>query len=165
MNNLPHILGKASTREYATLHPDLQRLIDWALENVLIDITLVEGHRPVEKQFEYYQKGRQYIGNKWLIVNPKAVITNVDGIKIKGKHNYIPSHAVDFCAYVPNSPYLAWDRQHLTYIAGAIISKANEMYNEGLIKHKVRWGNDWDKDGDLSDNTLVDAPHLEIYIP
>jgi hypothetical protein len=36
---------------------------------------------------------------------------------------------------------------------------------EGLIQHKVRWGGNWDRDGDLADNTLYDRPHLEIYKP
>ena len=99
------------------------------------------------------------------IVNKKAVITNVDGYRIKGKHNYSPSHAVDFRAYVPGKEGVTWDSVHLTYIAASLVMVAEMLYLEGLISHKLRWGGNWDKDGDLADNKLVDRPHVEIYEP
>jgi peptidoglycan LD-endopeptidase CwlK len=27
---------------------------------------------------------------------------------------------------------------------------------------KVRWGNDWDMDGDLNDQKFIDSPHFEL---
>ena len=160
-----HSLSARSHTTFETLHPDLQRIISWCLDYCAVDFSLIEGHRPPSKQFEYYQKGRELVGNDWVVVNKKKVITNVDGIKVKGKHNYKPSRAVDLCAYVPDKPQLAWDSIHLTYLAATFIAVGEFMYKEGLITHKLRWGGNWDKDGDLDDNRLVDRPHIELYEP
>lgn len=160
-----HVLGKNSKKQYDTLHPDLQMIVSWGLKYCAVDITLVEGHRPQAKQFEYYKKGRELQNGKWVLVKPKAKITNVDGYKVKGKHNYNPSLAVDFKAYVPDKPQLDWDTVHLTYIGSSLIMIAEMLYLEGLIQHKLRWGGNWDKDGDLADNTLYDRPHVELYKP
>ena len=162
---LSHKLGAGSKKVYDTLHEDLQTIISWGLTKCAVDFTLYEGHRPPEKQFEYYKKGREFKNGRWVVVNKKAVITNIDGYHVKGKHNYNPSHAVDLRAYVPDKEGLTWDSVHLTYIAASLIVIADFLFDDGLVQHKLRWGGNWDKDGDLADNTLVDRPHLEIYKP
>ena len=162
---LPHNLGPKSKIQFDTLHPDLQEIIGFGLERCIVDFSLVEGHRPVEKQLEYFKKGREFKNGRWEVVNKKATITNVDGHYIKGNHNYIPSRAVDFCAYVPDKPQLAWDAIHLTYIGATLILIADSLFTEGVITHKLRWGGDWDMDGDLADNRLYDRPHVELYTP
>lgn len=162
---LPHKLGANSKKVFDTLHEDLQTVITWGLKLCAVDFTLYEGYRSPEKQLEYYKKGREFKNGRWVVVNEKAVITKVDGYHIKGQHNYNPSHAVDLRAYVPDKEQLTWDSVHLTYIAASLIMIAEFLFNDGVIKHKLRWGGNWDKDGDLADNTLVDRPHLEIYKP
>lgn len=160
-----HKFGAGSTKQFETLHSDLQTILAWGIKHCLVDFSLVEGHRPPEKQFEYYKKGREFKNGRWVVVNQKAVITNVDGYHTKGKHNLLPSHAVDFCAYVPDKPKLDWDAVHLTYIAATLVYIADQLYDDGVIQHKLRWGGNWDKDGDLADNKLYDRPHVEIYKP
>lgn len=71
------------------------------------------------------------------------------------KHNSIPSKAMDI---VPTPVNLNGKslREELTFIAGAVrIIAAREGY-------KVRWGGDWDKDGDLEDNNFDDLFHFEL---
>lgn len=160
-----HKLGKGSKKVFDTLHPDLQTIISWGLKYCAVDMTLYEGHRPPAKQFKYFKKGRELKNGEWVVVNRKAVITNVDGYNIKGKHNYSPSHAVDLRAYVPGKESLTWDVSHITYIAASLVMIAEFLYLDGVISHKLRWGGNWDKDGDLADNKLYDRPHLEIYKP
>jgi len=160
-----HILGKKSKTQYDTLHPDLQMIASWGLKYCAVDFGINEGHRPISKQFEYFKKGRKLVGNKWVLVNPKAKWTNIDGINTKGMHNYEPSLAFDFKAFVPGKPQLTWDAVHLTYIGASLIMIAEYLYSEGMIQHKLRWGGNWDKDGDLADNTLYDRPHVELYKP
>ena len=163
---MAHKLSQKGKEIYNTLHGDLQLIIDWTLKHVAIDITLTEGHRPVEKQFEYYKKGReQDAQGDWKIVNKAKVITYIDGHKKKGNHNYKPSRAFDFCVYVSGKGHLSWNKTHISYVAGAMVSKAEELYEKGKISHKLRWGYNWDRDGDLSDNTFVDMPHIELYKP
>jgi len=160
-----HTLGKKSKKQFDTLHPDLQMIVSWGLQYCAVDFGVHEGHRSVSKQFEYYKKGRKLVGNVWLLERPKEKWTNIDGINVKGMHNYSPSLAFDFHAFVPNKPKLTWDAVHLTYIGASLIMIAEMLYLEGLISHKLRWGGNWDKDGDLADNTLYDRPHLELYKP
>jgi peptidoglycan L-alanyl-D-glutamate endopeptidase CwlK len=158
-----HSFGKKSLKVYNTLHEDLQTILDWGIKYCRVDFSLNEGHRPPAKQFEYYKKGRELQNGVWTVVNKKWVITNVDGYAIKGKHNYSPSLAVDFSAYVPQKPELTWDAVHLTYIGSALIMISELLYERGVISHVLRWGGNWDRDGDLSDNTLYDRPHVELY--
>lgn len=160
-----HTFGQRSMKQYLTLHNDLQLILDWGIKYCAVDFTLIEGHRPPEKQMEYYKKGREFNDGRWKVVNQKAVITNVDGYHVKGKHNYNPSLAVDFAAYVPDKPQLTWDSIHLTYIGATLVLIADYLYTEGIISHKLRWGGNWDKDGDLADNRLYDRPHVELYKP
>jgi len=160
-----HSFGKASQKQHVTLHSDLQMILDWGIRYCRVDFSLHEGHRIPAKQFEYFKRGRELIDGKWVLTKPKNKITNVDGIKIKGKHNYKPSLAVDFTAYVPDKPELKWDSHHLTYIGATLIMVAEFLYEEGLIQHKLTWGGDWDHDGNLADNRLYDRPHVELYRP
>jgi hypothetical protein len=44
----------------------------------------------------------------------------------------------------------------LAYVAGRIIQMAAE---DGVL---IRWGGDWDSDGDLTDQTFDDLFHLEV---
>jgi peptidoglycan L-alanyl-D-glutamate endopeptidase CwlK len=163
--SLPHTLGQASLAQYNTLHSDLQTIVDWGLQLCAVDFSIHEGHRIPAKQFEYFKKGRELINGEWVLTKQKNKITNIDGIKVKGKHNYNPSLAFDFTAYVPDKPELKWDTVHLTYIGASLIMIAEFLYNRGDISHKLRWGGNWDKDGDLADNTLYDRPHVELYTP
>lgn len=162
-----HILSESSKKVYDTLHSDLQIIISWGLKRCAVDFTLYEGHRSEETQFEYFKKGRElnHRTGEWEIVDRKKVITSIDGKRRKGKHNYNPSLAVDLHVYVPDKPYLTWDEKHLTYIGASLIMVAKFLYEEGLISHTLRWGGNWDRDGDLADNTLYDLPHLELHRP
>lgn len=160
---MAHSFGKASLVKLGTLHKDLQTVLNVAIQQCEVDFTITEGYRPPEKQFEYYKKGRKLgTDGKWIVVNPKGIITNVDGYKVKGNHNYNPSLAVDIAVFVPNKPGLTYDLAHLSYIAGSIMRIADSLYEKGDITHKIRWGGDWNFNGDFSDSRLPDKPHFEL---
>jgi peptidoglycan L-alanyl-D-glutamate endopeptidase CwlK len=73
----------------------------------------------------------------------------------KGRHNSLPSKAVDFQPYpMPKDKAKLW--ASLAYVAGRIIQMAAE---DGVL---IRWGGDWDSDGDLTDQTFDDLFHLEV---
>ena len=99
LNSLnPNNMGKFSTsslKQYNTLHTDLQVILDWGIKYSAVDFSLTEGHRPPQKQFEYFKKGRVFVDGIWMINKPKQIITNIDGTRKKGKLNYNPSLAVD----------------------------------------------------------------------
>jgi peptidoglycan L-alanyl-D-glutamate endopeptidase CwlK len=46
--------------------------------------------------------------------------------------------------------------------AGYVVGIADRLYEQGLMTKKVRWGGDWDKDWEASDNTFDDFPHFEL---
>jgi len=72
------------------------------------------------------------------------------------KHNRKPSRAVDLQPY----PYPDYDPKlwgALGYIAGRAFALAQQ---EGI---RIRWGGDWDGDGDLTDQNFDDLFHIELH--
>lgn len=157
-----HRLSNSSKAKYDTLHTDLQVVIDNALKYSPIDFGLSEGHRPPEKQFEYFKKGRKEVNGTWIIEDKSKVVTYKDGYEKKGKHNYSPSLAFDFFASVPGQN-LTWDTNHLVALGSTFVALANKLYDEGKITHKLRWGGNFDMDGHiLEPGSFRDSPHLEL---
>ena len=156
-------LSTNSKAKYETLHEDLRIIIDEALNLSTIDFGISEGHRPVEKQMEYYKKGRTYINGEWVITDKSKVITYVDGIVKKGKHNYNPSMAFDFYVYIPGKSNMTYDPTHLTALGYMFVILGNKLYKEGKISHKVRWGGNFDQDWEiLEPGSFRDSPHVEL---
>jgi len=56
------------------------------------------------------------------------------------------------------APYpIDWkDLERFYVLAGVIMACAHE---EGV---KIRWGGDWDSDGDYHDSSFIDLPHFEL---
>ena len=139
--------GNRSKEKLAQCHPDLQLIATESLRVSQVDFGVSEGHRTIEKQQEYFNSGK----------------SKVDGIKIKGKHNHQPSQAFDIYAYVSGKPKLSYSKTYLSYLGGVITATAKRLLNEGRITHKVRWGYNWDSDGEIgTDQTFQDMPHFEL---
>jgi peptidoglycan LD-endopeptidase CwlK len=137
--------GKTSRARLATCHKDLQLVLNTAIKYSPVDFGIAEGHRPVEKQLEYFNAGK----------------SKIDGVTKKGKHNYIPSMAVDIYAFVNGKA--EWNNETLSYMAGLIQGIAKMLFSEGKISHSIRWGGNWDRDGEiLFDQKFDDLPHLEL---
>ena len=108
-----------------------------AVRDEVSDISILEGHRGRFRQNKAFAEG-----------NSKVQWPN-------GKHNRKPSQAVDFQPYpVPERKEKLWAA--LAYIAGRAIEIGKRR---GLT---VRWGGDWDGDGDLTDQNFDDLYHLEV---
>jgi hypothetical protein len=98
------------------------------------DCSILEGHRGKRAQNKAYKEGKS-----------KVVYPN-------GKHNQIPSVAVDAVPYP-----IDWeDRERMTYFAGFVLGVALRM------NLKIRWGGDWNMNTELKDNNFDDLPHFEI---
>ena len=114
----------------------LRYYLDRALEEVA-DISLTTGHRGAKEQNEAFDSGNSKL--RWP----------------DGKHNQIPSIAVDLQPYpYPTNPLKL--HAALGYIAGRIIQMAEQ---DGIT---IRWGGDWDLDGDVTDQNFDDLFHLEL---
>ena len=124
--------GKRSKSNLSTVHPKLQELFNEVIKH--FDCSVICGHRGKEDQNKAYHDGFS-----------KVKFPN-------GRHNAMPSKAVDVCPYP-----IDWnDAPRFRYFAGYVMGIASQM---GI---KIRWGGDWDRDTDLSDNRFNDLPHFEL---
>lgn len=133
--------GRRSQDVLATLHPDLQVLCNHLIK--LKDTALIEGHRSDERQVELLAEGKTKVGPG------------------KSKHNRKPSEAVDMLPWpFKQSDWKDRDKFHLH--AGYVLAVADSLYEQGLMTRRVRWGGDWRRDWEPSDNKFDDFPHFEL---
>ena len=128
--------SKKSQIVYDRLDPRLQVLVT-RIRDEVVDISLVSGYRGPDEQNELYASNKSTL--KW----PNS------------KHNKLPSVAVDIAPY----PYPTYEPKlwgALGYIAGRAMAIAAE---EGF---RIRWGGDWNMNGDLTDQKFDDLFHLEL---
>ena len=128
-------MPKFSRKSLSKLETCDKRLQDLFLRVVKkFDCTILEGHRSKDRQNKLFDEGKSKLKYP------------------KGKHNSLPSKAVDVAPYP-----IDWnDRERFTYFAGYVVGIAYQM---GL---KIRWGGDWDMDTQVKDNNFDDLPHFEI---
>ena len=150
MNNK---FGTRSQDNLNTCHPDLIKIMELAISRSEIDFGITEGHRTLARQNQLFIEGK----------------SKIDGYTKKGKHNVLPSEAVDIYTYHPDLETrrkLAYDKSHLSYIAAVVKTCAQQLLEEGLITHKIRWGGNWDGDGVIDyDQSFDDYPHFELLKP
>lgn len=136
--------SKRSQDILSTCHPDLQRVVSRALCLQVIDFSVIEGHRSAQRQQELFTQGR----------------TQLDGVKKRSKHNADPSEAVDLLPwpYTVNGVNVWDDKLRFHMLAGVMFSAAS------LESVRLRWGGDWDGDGNNADSNFHDLPHFEILL-
>ena len=124
--------SKRSMSKLMTAHPDLQRLFLAVVKEH--DCTILCGHRNKEEQQGAYQDGLSML--QWD-----------DSL-----HNKVPSRAIDA------SPYpIDWrNTERFIVYARHVLAKAKEL---GI---SIRWGGDWDGDGDMTDQRFMDLVHFEL---
>ena len=131
-----------SLERLETCDERLQFIMHEALKLQLVDITIIEGHRTLERQQELFN----------TVLPDGTRLTQIDGITDIGKHNDNPSRAVDAAPYP-----IAWnDSGRFCMFAGLVLSiaKSNDI--------PMRWGGDWDRDFSTLDHNFFDGPHFEL---
>lgn len=124
--------GATSLKRLEQLHPNLLVIMYDLIE--LMDVTILETHRGKDRQDSLFEKGLTQVHYP------------------HSKHNSLPSKAVDVAPYP-----IDWnDRERFHYMAGLIrgIAHARDL--------PIRWGGDWDSDGEVLDNEFDDLPHFEL---
>ena len=125
--------GRGSQRVWSTVCPELKEVFDIVLE--MRDLSAIDGHRDEATQNHYFETGVSKA--KWG----------------ESLHNHWPSAAVDVQPY----PYVEETlREDLTYIAGLVIAVGY------MLDYDIRWGGDWDEDGETADNSFDDLFHFEL---
>lgn len=121
-----------------TCHRDLRMIFNAVIPH--FDNTVLCGHRGEAAQNAAYNSGRSKV--KWP----------------NGKHNKKPSMAIDAAPY----PIDWQDRERFSLFAGYVMGVAAMLHAEGMITHRIRWGGDWDRDTEVSDNGFDDLVHFEL---
>lgn len=135
--------GARSKAHYDTLDERLQRVLSRALGYGCMDFSIIDGVRTIEDQRRYVAEGKSRTMNSRHLPNDKGVSEAVDVLPYP--------HAV-------NGVDVWQDSQRFAVLAGLIMSAACE---EGV---KIRWGGDWDGDGNNKDARLHDMPHFELVV-
>lgn len=137
---MPNVFSINSLRHLKTSHIDLQLIFFEVLK--LRDCSIVEGHRGMERQNFLFNSIPQRSKVQWP----------------KGSHNKTPSMALDTCP----SPYEPKKKLNFYYFAGIVFAVTKKLLEEGRISHDIRWGGDWDSDGDFTDQEFNDLMHWEL---
>jgi len=135
----------SSRAKLNTCHSDLILIFNTVLQ--IHDCTIVTGHRGQEEQHQAYLSGASQLD--WP----------------DGKHNALPSMAVDVQPYIRGLKINGANPAHLKYfrrLAGVVEGVAGVLYQERQIMHKIRWGGDWDSDHDMDDQAFNDLYHYEL---
>lgn len=135
-------LGKTSLDRLRGVHPNLVAVVVLAIRKSSQDFSVLEGVRSKERQAELYAQGRTTPGQvvTWTLNSPHFVKDDGYG------------HAVDLTPYPLNWQDIpAFDR-----MAKAMFEASEEL---GI---PIRWGADWDKDGNPRERGESDSPHFEL---
>lgn len=151
-----------SKAELETSDIRLRRLAHWAL--IAKDHSVLKGHRPEAEQNAAFASGASQL--PWP----------------KGKHNGVPSKAIDVQAYPRPAP-LEFERdpdkmaerelrREVKRLRAQLRDqplRAEQLYLLGIYKGAavvfnvpIRTGADWDRDGEIADNGFDDLFHVEI---
>ena len=125
-------LGKQSLSRLRGVHPLLVGVVVRAIRITTADFTVYEGLRTMARQNELVAAGKSKTLNS----------------------RHLTGHAVDLPAYRHGVP--VWDRVLAQPIMNAMMQSARDCGVE------LRWGGDWDMDGDQGDETFRDLVHFEL---
>lgn len=100
-------------------------------------------YRSPQEQFELFKQGRTMdTSGDWIVDDKEKIVTNVDGHKVMGAHNYSPARAIDVCVIDNQTGKRLWDTK----------------WYEPLIAIAARYdlveGGTW--------RSIKDWPHLEV---
>lgn len=135
-------LGTTSLKRLEGVHPDLVRVVHRAIALTEQDFMVLEGVRTPERQAELYAQGRTKPGNivTWTLNSRHFV--QPDGF----------GHAVDLVPWPVDWNTLS----KFDAVAAAMFNAAEEL---GVA---IRWGADWDADGNPRERGESDSPHFEV---
>ena len=146
--------SKTSQKKLETCHTDIQKILNELIK--FYDFSVIYGIRTTEEQQRLFNEGK----------------SKLDGITKKSKHQgkideygNIVSYAVDIMPYKKGYNAFSgdmYDNLRFYFMMGCVKGIAENLYEKGIITHKVRFGLDWDGDNIYSDQTFHDLPHFEL---
>lgn len=155
---MTYALSKQSMARLKGVHPRLIRVVMRAIAITRQDFFVLEGVRSRARQHVLYGQGRTR--NELLAVGVDPDLSKPSMQKVtwtlRSNHfvntNTAYGHAVDLAPYP-----IDWN----TLAKFDAISKA--MFEAARIEGvKIRWGADWDRDGNPRERGETDSPHFEL---
>lgn len=129
--------GEISKRKLAECHSDLQLLFNEVIK--YFDCFILCGFRDQAEQDRLFNEGKSKL--RWP----------------HGKHNSIPSKAIDVAPYNALNDPVDWkDASRFYFFGGYVMGIAKEM---GI---KIRYGGDFNMNTRTKDEKFVDLPHFEL---
>jgi peptidoglycan L-alanyl-D-glutamate endopeptidase CwlK len=130
--------GKISEERMKGLNINLINILLLAIRRTPIDFGIAwkGGLRTSEEQNELFKQG----------------FSKCDGYTLLSKHQ--SGNAVDLNVFV--GAKFVENKEMLCVIAGVMFSSASEL------NLKLRWGLDWNSNGDIRDNSFNDQYHFEL---
>lgn len=124
--------SEKSLERLRTCDPRLQALFAQVIQ--IVDCVILEGHRGEEAQNRAVREGKSQLPYP------------------RGKHNHVPSRAVDAAPYP-----IDWaDSARFYHFAGIVRGVAAQM------KIPIRYGGDWDGDFNVTEERFRDLVHFEV---
>jgi len=130
--------SKSSLNKLNQAHPDLQLIFNEVVKTT--DCTIIESYRDKDAQEKAFNEGKSKLHYP------------------KGSHNSFPSKAVDVAPYP-----ISWDDTKRFYVFwGVVKTIVAQLFTDGRITHKIRWGGDWNGNDNYMDQAFNDLVHFEI---
>jgi peptidoglycan L-alanyl-D-glutamate endopeptidase CwlK len=131
-------LSNRSLSRLQDVNPQLIKIILLAIKRTPVDfgVAWMGGKRTPEEQNQLFKEG----------------YSKCDGYEKISKHQL--GNAVDLNVFVDSK--LIENKEMLCLVAGVMFACANEM------NVNIRWGLDWNRNGDIRDNTFNDIYHFEL---
>lgn len=150
-------LGTRSISKLDGVHPDLVRVVKRAIDLTSQDFMVLEGVRTEQRQRELYGQGRTPAKLVAAGVDPALAKPKLQMVTWALKSNHFKQadgygHAVDLVPYPVD-----WnDLAKFDAIADAMMQAADEL---GVA---IRWGADWNRNGQPREKGESDSPHFEL---
>lgn len=126
--------GKRSLRCLSECHPDLQKVANHAIKHGGMDFAVYCGHRNEADQNRAKAEGKSRLSFP------------------HSKHNKFPSHAFDAAPYP-----IDWnDIERFKKLGEIMLASAR------AVGVQIRWGGDFNMDGDKTTRDAWDKPHFEL---
>ena len=134
--------GNRSKSHLLTCRSDIVAVAQYVMDQQIVDFAIICGHRDEEAQTEAFMLGNSKL--KW----PES------------SHNMSPSNALDFAPWLrlPSGKLgIPWNDTHAFALLGGMFILAGR-----ILGTRIRYGGDWNMNGNTQDQTLMDWGHIEV---
>lgn len=145
-------LGSRSKKNLQGVHPDLVKVVKRAIEITEEDFMVGCGTRTRAMQMQLVAKGASKTMNSKHLRQADGYSHAVDlWVWKDGKISWDTSNAYSFYELTHDDDYTLYQE-----IGTSMIKAAKEL---GV---KIRWGADWDMDGQHTDHSFIDWVHFQL---